>query len=357
MTCHRRRATQPAKCLPCRSKQGLMWLIALQLTSTLAWRRRRSHKLVVCMLHCGAHPPIPASSDQPNQERQCLYQACCLRLMLFAARHEMLPLLACRGDAAPSTSTDKSKAVSNDQRLLQEVASLACQARQDSAAPSQMPFAFRQAIPGVQGPAAVQLTPVLPEKQQLTPAKGIPADTAMQVGSRQQSLPMSAEPPARSQLMTSAADSPYCTNKQDTQQTGPALMRLSQLAVTPAAQVDGRKQDPWQPMKTPRQWWGEEPPRTGGRSGSNSRHSRSSSEDQRGRRLAADLPAPIRRSATAPAQLLLESQRGSNSPKKPVPKCSAQPGALPEPLYSATATIVFVCMVWLGQLDIPQTVT
>ena len=216
-------------------------------------------------------------------------------------------------------------------RLAHPAANSACQAWQRSAAPSQMPFAFHASTPGVLGPAAEQLTPVLPEKQQLTPAKGIQADTATHVGGRWQKQPMRAEPPTSSQSMTSAADGPYCTNKRDTQQTGPAVRQSSQLPVTPAAQLDGRMQEASQPVTAPRQTWGEGHPVIWGNSGSSSKHSRSSSKDQRGSRLVADLPAPILRSATAPPQLLLESQRGSNSPKKPVSKCSAQPGAPSEP--------------------------
>ena len=216
--------------------------------------------------------------------------------------------------------------MSDNLRLAHPAANLACQARQRSAAPSQRPFAFHASTPVVMGPAAEQLTPVLPEKQQLMPAKGIPADTATHVGGRCENHPMSPEPPTGSQPMTSAADGPHCANKQDTQQTGPALMQSSQLPVTPAVQLDGRMQEASQPRTAPRRRRGEGHPVIGGKSGSSSKYSRSSSEDHWGSRLVADLPAPILRSATAPPPLLLESQRGSNSPKMPVPKCSAQPG-------------------------------
>ena len=234
--------------------------------------------------------------------------------------------LARRGDAAPSTSTDKSKAASDELRPAHQEASLASQALQRSAAPSQMPFAFQHSTPGVQVPAPEQLTPVLPDRQQLTPVEGVPADAPMHLGDGPHSLPATAGPTLL-QLTTSAAEGLHRA-AQAAQHSGPGVMQSSQLPVTPSMQPDGRIQETLQPENAiHRQTWGEGLSVVRGKPGSNSKHSRSSSEDQRGSRLGADLPTPILRSATAPPQLLLESQRGSNSPKKPLPKCTAQPGA------------------------------
>ena len=162
-------------------------------------------------------------------------------------------MLYCRVDAAPSTLTDKSKAVSDDIHLAQAQGARTGQAVQPSASPAVLPFAFQHWSPGLQRPLAEQSTPVLPHKQQLAPAEGTLPDRArLEVGVQQ--------PDMRANLY------------------------------------------------------------------SHSKHSRSSSEERRGARLQASLSGAIPRSATAPPQLLLESQRGSNSPKKPPPKCHTEQG-------------------------------
>lgn len=159
-------------------------------------------------------------------------------------------MLYCRGDAAPSTLTDKSKPVSDEIHLAQAQGARPGQAVQPSAAPAVLPFAFQHWSPGLQRPLAEQSTPVLPHKQQLAPAEGTLTDrTRLEVGVQ---------------------------------------------------------------------------PDTRANSYSHSKHSRSSSEERRGARLQASLSGAIPRSATAPPQLLLESQRGSNSPKKPPPKCHTE---------------------------------
>ena len=215
-------------------------------------------------------------------------------------------------------------------RQAQQEASHTCQAPQHSAALSQMPFAFQHLASGKLAPAAEQLTPVLPDKQRLIPAQGTPADVSAISEGRQQGLFTSAGLPARSQVMTSAAEGLH-SMAQAAQHTRPVLMQMmqmSQLPLTPPAALHRRMQEAPKLLKAlSDQGWGEEQPVARGKSGGDSKHSRSSSEDQRGSRVGADLPTPLLRSATAPPQLLLESQRGSNSPKKPVPKCTAQPGA------------------------------
>ena len=159
------------------------------------------------------------------------------------------------------------------------------------------------------------------------PVEGMPADVPSHMGDRPQSLPTTAGPPTFLHLPTSAVEGLHST-AQATRYSTPAVMQTRQLPVTPSPQPDGRVQETLQLGKAvPGHTWGEGLSVMRGKSGSSSKHSRSSSEDQRGSRLGADLPTPILRSATAPPQLLLESQRGSNSPKKPLPKCTAQPGA------------------------------
>ena len=161
-------------------------------------------------------------------------------------------MLYCRGDAAPSTLTDKSKAASDEIHLAQGQGAQTGEAVQPSAALAVLPFAFQHWGPRLQRPLAEQSTPVLPHKEQLALVEGTLTDRAhLEVGVQ------------------------------------PGMRAISY---------------------------------------SHSKHSRSSSEGCKGARLEASLAGAIPRSATAPPQLLLESQRGSNSPKKPPPKCHTEQG-------------------------------
>ena len=264
----------------------------------------------------------PFMATPPIAERN-IDKACGLQSAFDRCKTDGVHIAGCRGDAAPSTSTEKSKVGSDDMHLVQQRVSPTDKPLPPTAAPSQLPFAFQQSTPGVQRPETEHLTPVLPHKLQLMPAQGTPADGVRPTECREQAQLESAKFAACSQHGTPAAQGQHST-AQIAQQTGPVPMRISPLLITPPG-LPSEDCLPKSDFAAPR--WGPGSPVMRGKSDSPSKHSKSSSEEQRGSRLGGGAAAGMIRSATAPPQLLVESQRGSNSPKKPVPRCSAQAGA------------------------------
>lgn len=189
-----------------------------------------------------------------------------------------------------------------------------------SSAPGPVQFAFQSSTPGPQRPLAEQLTPVLPHKQQQP--MGRPADRAQLEAAVEQVAPTLS-------LAGTPHGQDHISRAEQEQQSGRAPTGVSQalitlLAGTPHANSSRQSGEDGPPDADPTgQKAREASPAMRGALDSPSKHSRSSSEGQRGSRLGA---AAIIRSATAPPQLCMESQRGSNSPKKPVPKCSLQQG-------------------------------
>ena len=156
-----------------------MWIMVLQLSSAygVAPPPAGTEPASLHAAHCGARSPtVHALCDSPEQGAVTRMRgACCSHLMLLLQDVRCHPLLACRGDAAPSTSTEKSKAASDMScGQAQQEASLAhARLPQRSAAPIQMPFPF-QHLPSRRAGAstAEQLTPVLPDKQRLIACRG-----------------------------------------------------------------------------------------------------------------------------------------------------------------------------------------
>ncbi len=261
-----------------------------------------------------ATPPIAETKAGEARGLQSAFMCC---------KADSIHIAGCRGDAAPSTSTEMSKGGSNEMHLAQQRVSPTDKPLPSTAVPSQLPFAFQQSTPGVQGPQTEQLTPVLPHKQQLMPAQEMPADRLRPTEYREQTELKSARLAACSQPGTPAAQGQHSL-AETAQQNGSVPMQISLLLITPP----GPPNEGCLPGRDfAAQRWGPGSPVMRGKSDSHSKHSKSSSEEQQGSRLGGGAAVGMIRSATAPPQLLIESQRGSNSPKKPVPRCSAQAGA------------------------------
>ena len=80
----------------------------------------------------------------------------------------------CRGDAAPSTSTERSKVPSEEAQFSQQAAQQTKQSLVIAAAP----FAFQQTTPGPHWPQAEQLTPMLHHRQHAPTTDEVPHDAA-----------------------------------------------------------------------------------------------------------------------------------------------------------------------------------
>ena len=219
-------------------------------------------------------------------------------------------LAPCRGDAAPSTSIERSKALSDGAHPGQHAAQ---QAKQSSAllAP---PFAFQQTTPDPHRTQAEQLTPMLHLEQHMPTTDGMPRDAAHpEAASMQAPLPVHCMPD------TACLPRPV----QGDEQLRSAQVQIKPLPLTlsketPAADAVGTlgRGCPHHASQSSQQRRVAGSPGMGSKSSSHYKSSRSSSEECRGSRCEADVAAGIVRSATCPPQLALESQRGSNSPKK-----------------------------------------
>ena len=216
----------------------------------------------------------------------------------------------CRGDAAPSTSTERSKVPSNEAHPSQQGA----QQTKQSLAIAAAPFAFQQATPGPHWPQAEQLTPMLHHRQHAPTTDEVSRDPAHPEAA-------SVQAPLLVQCMADTPCPPrliLCQEQLRSAQVRISPLTLTSSYTTPAADVvvPHGKDCQHHANQSSQQQLAVGSPGMGTKSCSRYKSSRSSCEECRGSRSGAEVAVGIVRPATCPPQLALESQRGSNSPKK-----------------------------------------
>ena len=189
------------------------------------------------------------------------------------------------------------------------------------------PFAFQQTTPGPLRPQAEQLTPMLHHRQHVPATDEVPSDAANPEAARIQ-----AHLPAHCMGDTACPPRPIlCEEQPRSAQVRIGPLTLTSSYKTPAADaiVPHGEDCQYHANQSSQQQLAPGSPGMGTKSGSRYKSSRSSSEECRGSRCGAEMAAGIVRPATCPPQLALESQRGSNSPKKSGPRRFSQHGMLP----------------------------
>ena len=164
---------------------------------------------------------------------------------------------------------------------------------------------------------------MLHHRQHLPSTDEAPSDAANPDAARTQ-----APLPLHCMADTACPPSPKCEEQPRSVQVRISPLTLTSLYKTPATDVVvlHGKDCQYHANQLSQQQFALGSPGMGTKSSSRYKSSRSSSEECRGSRCGAEVAVGIVRPATCPPQLALESQRGSNSPKKSGPRRFSQPG-------------------------------
>ena len=164
---------------------------------------------------------------------------------------------------------------------------------------------------------------MLHHRQHLPTTDEAPSDAANPEAARTQ-----APLPLHCTADTACPPSPKCEEQPRSAQVRISPLTLTSLYNTPAADVvvPHGKDCQYHANQLSQQQFALGSPGMGTKSSSRYKSSRSSSEECRGSRCGAEVAVGIVRPATCPPQLALESQRGSNSPKKTGPRRFSQHG-------------------------------